>query len=81
MAARWLMLHARGRHPKLAPAVASAAPPPAAIVSLVMDTSLLEFEVKRSTYFTLVAFCCISCILFWYPLARFSCISLYCKLF
>ena len=45
VAARWLMLHATGRHPRLGPAVAERLPPPAAIMSFVMDTALLEFEV------------------------------------
>lgn len=45
VAARWLMLHATGRHPRLGPAVAERLPPPAAVVAFVMDTALLEFEV------------------------------------
>lgn len=55
VAARWLMLHVTARHPRLAPAVAAAAPRPAAIVSFVMDTALLEFEVR-----------CCKCILFYF---------------
>jgi Hereditary spastic paraplegia protein strumpellin len=46
VAARWLMLHATGRHPRLGPAVAERLPPPAAVVAFVMDTALLEFEVR-----------------------------------
>jgi Hereditary spastic paraplegia protein strumpellin len=45
VAARWLMLHATSRHPRLAAAVAEKLPPATAIVSFVMDTALLEFEV------------------------------------
>ena len=46
VAARWLMLHATARHPRLGPAVAERLPPPAAVVAFVMDTALLEFEVR-----------------------------------
>lgn len=48
VAARWLMLHATGRHPRLAPAVAERMPRPATVVSFVMDTALLEFEVRQT---------------------------------
>jgi len=45
-AVRWLMLAGASRQPALAEAVRSAAPPPAVVVALLLDTSLLEYEVS-----------------------------------
>ena len=42
---RWLLLHTGAAHRKLRAAVAGAAPPPGDLLTLLLDTALLEFEV------------------------------------
>lgn len=46
VAVRWLMLHGAAKQRALAEAVASVTPGPAAIAALLLDTSLLEYEVR-----------------------------------
>ena len=46
VALRWLLLHTGALHRRLRGAVASAAPPPDALLALLLDTALLEFEVR-----------------------------------
>ena len=41
----WLMLHGAGGHRKLRAAVEAAAPSPASLLGLLLDTAVLEFEV------------------------------------
>ena len=50
VALRWLLLHTGCQQRRLRAAVASAAPPPQALLGLLLDTAVLEFEVR--------AFCC-----------------------
>ena len=45
VALRWLLLHTAASHRKLRAAVASAAPAPNALLTLLLDTALLEYEV------------------------------------
>jgi hypothetical protein len=45
VALRWLLLHTAALQRKLRSAVGSAAPPPQAMLTLLLDTALLEFEV------------------------------------
>ncbi len=47
VALRWLLLHTAASHRKLRAAVASAAPPPDALLALLLDTALLEYEVRQ----------------------------------
>ncbi|CAL8464950.1 g4485 [Coccomyxa elongata] len=47
VALRWLLLHTAASHRKLCSAVASAAPAPNALLTLLLDTALLEYEVRR----------------------------------
>ncbi|KAK9917364.1 hypothetical protein WJX75_003552 [Coccomyxa subellipsoidea] len=47
VALRWLLLHTAASHRKLRTAVASAAPPPSVLLALLLDTALLEYEVRR----------------------------------
>eukprot|EP00884_Botryococcus_braunii_P002738 jgi/Botrbrau1/12465/Bobra.0169s0012.2 len=44
---RWLLLHTAGRQKRLQAAVAAAAPPPDQLMGLLLDTALLEYEVRR----------------------------------
>lgn len=46
VALRWLLLHTAASHRKLRAAVASAAPAPNALLTLLLDTALLEYEVR-----------------------------------
>lgn len=46
VALRWLLLHTAASHRKLRAAVASAAPSPQSMLSLLLDTALLEYEVR-----------------------------------
>jgi hypothetical protein len=48
VALRWLLLHTGALHRRLRVAVASAAPPPDALLALLLDTALLEFEVSSA---------------------------------
>lgn len=46
VALRWLMLHGAAKQRSLADSVASVSPGPAAVAALLLDTSLLEYEVR-----------------------------------
>lgn len=46
VALRWLLLHTAASHRKLRAAVASAAPAPQSLLTLLLDTALLEYEVR-----------------------------------
>ena len=49
VAVRWLMLHGAAKQLGLADAARSAAPPAADVAALLLDTSLLEYEVGQGS--------------------------------
>ena len=57
VALRWLLLHTAASHRKLRAAVASAAPPPSALLALLLDTALLEYEVRNQLHVSVCKGC------------------------